>query len=306
MAYSEKSVIYSAADFANSGQVFRELSREDKPCPARLAVFGDPIAHSLSPQMHNAALEVQAHEFQYVRILVTTEELGHALTDLSEAGFIGVNLTIPHKQAALEFVDEITDQARLMGSINTIAVTDGKLQGHNTDGPGFVIAVQETLQLKLSDQRVLILGGGGGAGRAISVQCALEGCPQIYVANRTLEKAEILSEQVEESLGKIITPISLVPEALENALESVNLIVHATSLGMKESDPSPIPDGLLTRNHFVYDTVYSGGKSALIRQAEAAGAKNANGLSMLLQQGALAYEIWLKEPAPVEVMRKAL
>ncbi len=306
MAYSENSVVYPAADLANGGQIFRELTRDGSPYPARLAVFGDPVSHSLSPQMHNAALEAQAHEFQYVRILVTTEELGHALADLAEAGFIGTNLTIPHKQAAFEFVDEITDQSRLMGSINTIAVIGGKLHGHNTDGPGFAAALQETLQLKLHEQRVLILGGGGGAGRAISVQCALEGCPQIFVANRTLEKAEILSEQIEESLGKIITPISLIPEALENALSSVDLVVNATPLGMKESDLSPLPDGLLTREHYVYDTVYSGGKSALIRQAEAVGAKNANGLSMLLQQGAMAYKIWFDESAPLEIMKVAL
>jgi shikimate dehydrogenase len=121
-----------------------------------------------------------------------------------------------------------------------------------------------------------------------------------------LEKVEILSEEIEEKLGKMITPISLASEALRNALASVNLIVNATPLGMKATDPSPLLDGLLTKDHSVYDTVYGGLASALIRQAKAAGARNANGLSMLLHQGALAYEIWFHEQAPLETMRAAL
>ena len=298
--------VFSAADLANHGGIFHRLRLDGKLCPARLSVFGDPVAHSASPPMHNAALRACGHNLQYVRIRVTPEELSQALGNLGEAGFLGTNLTIPHKQAALDFIDEVSPEARLMGAINTVAVRSGRLHGFNTDGPGFAAAVKEEFGAELGTRRVLILGGGGGAGRAISVQCALEGSPEIFIANRTLEKAEILSEEIEESLGVNITPISLAAESLKNAVDCVDLIVNATPLGMTVNDPSPLNNGLLARRHFVYDTVYGAGTSALIRQAEAAGAQCANGLSMLLHQGALAYEIWFNEAAPLEIMREAL
>lgn len=298
--------VYCAEDLAQGGSIFRELMQDGERCPARLSVFGDPVAHSKSPQLHNAALSKREHALQYVRILVAPEELRQALENLAEADFLGTNLTIPHKQAALSLVDAISPEARLMQAINTVAVRDGKLHGFNTDGPGFAAAIQDEFKVELGSLRVLILGGGGGAGRAITVQCAIAGCPLVFVANRTVEKAELLSADIEQSLGKIITPISLVPEALKNSLECVDLIVNATSLGMKVSDPSPLPEGMLNKNHLIYDTVYSGGKGALQRQAIQSGARYANGLSMLLHQGALAYEIWLNEPAPLEIMRKAL
>ena len=299
-------LVYSPNDLADHGGIFRRLKQEGKACPARLSVFGDPVSHSASPPMHNAALRAGGHELQYVRIRVTPGELAQALGNLGEAGFLGTNLTIPHKQSALNFIDEISPEARLMGAINTVAVRDGRLHGFNTDGPGFAAAVREEFGTELGEHRVLVLGGGGGAGRAISVQCALSRCPEIFVANRTLEKAELLSQEIEESLGVNSTPIILTPEALKNAVACTDLIVNATPLGMTENDPSPLPKGLLTRHHFVYDTVYGTGTSALIRQSEAAGVKSANGLSMLLHQGALAYEIWFNEAAPLEIMREAL
>jgi len=298
--------VYCAEDLAQGGGIFRGLMLDGKPCPARLSVFGDPIAHSKSPQLHNAALSKREHGLQYVRIRVAPEELQQALENLAEADFLGTNLTIPHKQAALSLVEAISPEARLMQAINTVAVRDGKLHGFNTDGPGFAAAIHEEFGVELGSLRVLILGGGGGAGRAITVQCAIAGCPLVFVANRTVEKAELLSEDIEQSLGKVITPISLAPEALKNALACVDLIVNATPLGMKESDPSPLSEGLLNKNHLLYDSVYSGGETSLQRQALQSGARYVNGLSMLLHQGALAYEIWFNEPAPLETMRKAL
>jgi shikimate dehydrogenase len=298
--------VYCAEDLAKGGAIFRGLMLDEKPCPARLSVFGDPVAHSASPPMHNAALTEREKGLQYVRIRVTPEELQQALGYLAEAGFLGTNLTIPHKQAALSLVDAVSLEARLMGAINTVAVRDGKLHGFNTDGPGFAAAVKEEFGVELGTLRVLILGGGGGAGRAITVQCALSGCPAIFVANRTVEKAQLLSEEIEQTLEKFITPISLDPEALKNALSCVDLVVNATPLGMKADDHSPLPEGFLRAGHLVYDSVYSGGETALQRQSLQAGAPYANGLSMLLHQGALAYEIWFDEPAPLETMRAAL
>ena len=296
--------VYSVEDLSGGGELFRRLVPH-----AGLCVFGDPIAHSASPPMHNAALNDRGKPLQYVRIRVTSKELQAALGSLVGADFLGTNLTIPHKQEALKLVDVVSNEARLMGAINTVAVRGGKLHGFNTDGPGFAAAVREEFGVNPGSLRVLILGGAGGAGRAITVQCALEGCSKIIIANRASAKGDSLAQIIRAELGKEVESISMEPEALTKALGSVDLIVNATPLGMKESDASPLADVVardLRPDQFLYDTVYSGGTSALLGQALAAGARSANGLSMLLHQGALAYEIWFNEPAPLHTMREAL
>lgn len=293
--------VFPADGLTGGGDVFRRLTP-----PARLSVFGDPVAHSASPPMHNAALLSRGLPLQYVRIRVTPGELPEALRNLPTAGFLGTNLTIPHKQAALSLVDDASPEARLMGAINTVAVRDGKLHGYNTDGPGLAAAVREEFGISLGTLRILILGGTGGAGRAITVQCALEKCPTVIIANRNVEKGDILAKEIQDQLGIGITSIPLDSTLAAKALASVDLIINATPLGMKTGDPSPLPDGVLKKDHIVYDTVYVGGTTVLLRQAQEAGAKSANGLSMLLHQGAKAFEIWFNEPAPLEIMREAL
>ena len=296
--------VFSAADLAGDGDVFRRMSP-----PARLCVFGDPVAHSASPPMHNAALRNESQDLQYVRIKVAAEELPGALGNLASAGFLGASLTIPHKQAALPLMDEVTREAWIMGAVNTVQVISGKLLAHNTDGPGLSAAIQEEFGIPLGNLRVLILGGAGGAGRAITVQCALEGCPSITVANRNPSKGESLASEIRESLGKEVSSVSLDPEQLRSALSSVDLIINATPLGMKADDPSPLSDlsgGLLNSHHLVYDTVYSGGETALLKQARQVGARCAGGFSMLLHQGALQNSLWFGKPAPLEAMRTAL
>ena len=293
--------VFNASDLSNHGEVFRKLNP-----PARLSVFGDPIAHSASPPMQNAALRENGHAFQYVRILVGSRDLSQALADLPDAGFIGTNLTVPHKQAALVLVAKVSKEAQLMGAIITVAVQEGKLRGYNTDGPGFAAAIHDEFGTSLGDMRVMILGGAGGAGRAITVQCALAGCPGIVVANRTSGKADILATEIRTALGANVSAIPMLPENLRKTIPSVDLVVNATTLGMKATDPSPLPDKLLQGGQYVYDTVYGINSSALLRQADSAGAKKANGFSMLLHQGALAYEIWFGKPAPLETMRIGL
>lgn len=303
-ACGETPIVFAASDLADGGKVFRELDP-----PARLAVFGDPVAHSASPPMHNAALKARTLELQYVRIRVTPEELPQALRNLTAAGFLGASLTIPHKQAALPIMDEASLESRLMGAVNTVQVVDGKLHGHNTDGPGLSAAIREEFGIPLNELRVLILGGAGGAGRAVTVQCALEVCPGITVANRKTEKGDALASEIMTARGVKVDSIALSTlssEALQFAVANSDLIINATPLGMKANDPSPLPDGLLTAKHLVYDTVYSGGETALLKQAKMVGAKGAGGLSMLLHQGALQNSLWFGEPAPVEMMRKAL
>jgi len=293
--------VYGAADLAEGGEVFKKLSP-----PARLCIFGDPVAQSASPWIQNAALKARGLDLQYVRIRVTATELSDALLNLIPAGFLGASLTMPHKQAALPLMDQVDREARLMGAINTVVIRGDKLHGHNTDGPGFSAAVRESFAVPLSSLRVLILGGSGGAGRAITVQCALEGCPSITVANRNREKGDALSSEIREALGKELHSIPLSGNTLEKALSSSDLIINATPLGMKPGDPSPLPEGLIVPDHLVYDTIYSAGETPLLRQAREAGARCTNGFSMLLHQGVLQNALWFGEPVPVETMRQAL
>lgn len=293
--------VFASQDLTGVGEIFRKLNP-----PARLAVFGDPIAHSASPPMHNAALRERNHQLQYVRIRVTQDELPQALRNLTSAGILGASLTIPHKQASLPFMDQVSREAHLMGAINTVAVRNGKLHGYNTDGLGLSAAILEEFGIPLKERRVLILGGAGGAGRAITVQCALEGSPSVIITNRNKEKGDLLSQEIQEHVDFPISSIPMTTESLGLAMKSVDLIINATPLGMKSGDPSPLPEGLLTKDHLVYDTVYSGGETALLKQARSAGARCAGGFSMLLHQGALQNALWFGEAAPLETMRQAL
>lgn len=282
--------------------------------PAKLSVFGDPVAHSLSPAMHNAALEAAGLKMQYVRVHVKPEEAAEAFRALPGAGFIGTNVTIPHKAAALEACDETDDAARLMGAVNTIVIEGEKLIGLNTDGPGLVRALREEFYVDLKDMRVVLLGAGGGAGRAIAAQCALEGCDRLVLVNRTFDKAKQLAETLApyfksdrlQGADDRLIAIPWETGPLREQIARSELIINATSVGMKRTDPPLLPQSMLTANLLVFDTVYSSGKTRLLEDAEAVGARAANGLSMLLHQGALSFEAWFNRPAPLTAMKRAL
>src|SRR6266581_5317569 len=168
----------------------------DVDSPIRLGVLGDPVAHSLSPQMQSAALRACKIDMQYARFHIRTNELRSALRFLRELDFIGVNLTVPHKIAALKQIDEADETATRAGAINTIRVRDKKLIGSNTDGEGFLRAVRSELSVDVRDLRVMLIGAGGGSGRAIATQCALENCERLVLVNRTFEKAKALADQL--------------------------------------------------------------------------------------------------------------
>ena len=288
--------VFEAGQLIANDAVFRTLTP-----PARLSVFGDPVAHSKSPAFHNAALRTSGIEAQYVKIHVRPDECVAALRALPVAGFLGTNVTIPHKAAVLAEVDEANDYARRSKAVNTVVVDGQRLIGHNTDGPGLLRAIREEFSADVRDLRVMVLGAGGGAGRAIAVQCAMEGCQRLVLVNRTFKKAQALAVE----LGKA-EAIPHEESALRTHLAETDLIINASALGMKADDPLPIRAEWLRANLMIYDTVYATGDSLLVTAGRAAGARAANGLSMLLHQGALAFEIWFNRPAPLEVMRAAL
>lgn len=282
--------------------------------PARLSVFGDPVAHSRSPGFHNAALKACGIDAQYVKVHVRPDELASALRALPSAGFLGTNVTIPHKAGALATVDEADDYAQKSGAVNTVVVEGEKLIGFNTDGPGLMRAIREEFFVDLRDLRVLLLGAGGGAGRAIAVQCAMENCERLVLVNRTFEKAADLAAELAPFFrtDRLVGPIDrlqAIPheeQALREQLAHTDLVINASSVGMKRTDPSLISAGLLAPSLMIYDTVYASGDTRLIKDGRAAGARVANGLSMLLHQGALSFEIWFNRPAPLDAMRRAL
>ena len=285
-----------------------------EPFPIRLAVFGDPVAHSRSPQMHNAALEACGMAARYCRLHTRPEELPEALRLLPGAGFIGVNCTIPHKATTLDLVDVADEHARKIGVVNTVVVEGDRLLGFNTDGPGLLRAVQAEFGVDLRDLRVMVLGAGGGAGRAIAAQCAIENCERLVLVNRTFEKAQQLALELEPFFKgpRVFGPmrrLEAVPweeHHLAAQLTNIDLVINATSCGMKHTDPSVLPASILRANLLVYDTIYTAQNTPLMEDAQSVGARTANGKSMLLHQGALSFEIWFNRPAPVEVKRAAM
>jgi shikimate dehydrogenase len=294
-----------------------EIARDIDP-PIRLGVFGDPVAHSLSPQLQNAALRACDISAQYARFHIRANELRSALQFLRKLNFVGINVTVPHKIAAFTHIDELHESAARCGAVNTIRIdtaqTDQKLVGSNTDGEGFLRAIRSEFSVDVRDLRVLILGAGGGTGRAIAWQCALENCERLVLVNRTPDKGKALMEHLRPFFSgpRVLGPaarlelLSWDERSMRAQLSEVDLIVNATPLGMNRSDPAPLPARLIAPHHMVFDCVYEPAKTALLLAAEQAGARGANGLSMLLYQGALSFSTWFDRDAPIDVMRAAL
>ena len=291
-----------------SDLVDRETLDQGTQKPARLAVLGYPVAHSASPAMHQAALDAEGMEMRYIRLEVLPGELKEAFNRMSELGFIGCNVTVPHKLEAMECCDTLSDEAKAIGVVNTVTFSPegGKISGHNTDGPGLERAIREDFQAELSELRVAIVGVGGGAGKAIATQCARLGCPQLWLINRTVEKAQNLSNHLSQiSKTKMLALANDAPN-LEQALGQADLIINATSLGMKADDPLPVPATCLKTSHMVYDAIYKPSETALLKEAHSRQASTSNGFSMLLHQGVLAYEHWFPGQSPTDQMKQGL
>jgi shikimate dehydrogenase len=300
---------YTLADLENWSRTAGDIDP-----PLLLGVFGDPVAHSLSPQMQNAALRACEIGMQYARFHIRANELRSALRFLRDLDFIGINLTVPHKIAAFTQIDEADESASRVGAVNTIRVRDKKLIGSNTDGEGFLRAVRNEFSVDVRDLRVMLIGAGGGTGHAVAWQCALENCERLVLVNRTHEKAQKLAEQLRPYFAgpRVLGPaarleaIAWEEPVLRAQLSDIDLIVNATPLGMNPSDPTPIPARLLAPHHIVFDCVYGPSKTSFLRAADEAGGRGANGLSMLVHQGTLSFSIWFDREAPIGAMRKAL
>jgi shikimate dehydrogenase len=269
-----------------------------------LGVIGHPIGHSLSPRMHNAAFAHDGADYVYVAMDVAPRSLTAAVEGLRALGFIGFNVTMPHKEAILPLMDELDETARLAGAVNTVVLAEERLFGLNTDGSGFVEACREA-GISLSGRRALILGAGGAAA-AIAVAVLGEGASRLYVVNRTVERAEELRARLSGVACGAEVSAHPFDEAGEIAAEA-EIFVNATYLGMKEKDPLPVPVETLTAEKVVCDAVYFVGReTALVRRARKMGARTVSGGRMLLYQGVQAQRIWTGREPYVGVMSDAL
>jgi len=300
--------VYTLPDLQNWGETTRGIK-----LPIRLGVIGDPVEHSLSPSMQNAALHECGIEMQYARLHLTAKELDKGIEQICENEFVGFNLTLPHKERALSLMDEVEDDAKRAGAINTVAIRDQKRIGFNTDGVGFSRAIRETFSVDLRDLRVLVLGAGGSA-RAIAFECARQNCERLVIANRTRAKADSLVQNLQSFFTgpRVLGPVARLQaigwddSEMRMQLGHTDLLVNATPIGLQGGERSPVPAHLLAPHQMVFDTTYRASRSALLTAAAEVGARGSNGLSMLLHQGARAFELWFSREAPIEVMRAAL
>jgi shikimate dehydrogenase len=267
----------------------------------RLAVLGDPVEHSLSPVMQNAALASLHLPCSYGRRPVTAAQLSSEFTYLKEHDYIGWNLTLPHKIAALSLVDALDPVAERLKAVNTVVHQSGRLVGFNTDGLGFQQAVDEAFGLDLNATRVAVLGAGGGAGAAVSRYLAMSGAKQLFLVNRTIQKVSHLRDELANQAAVEV----LAWKQLAEAFSRSDLVINATTLGL-DGQPIDWPGHWLTTQHRLFDLVYRAKPTPFVAWGREHGAMAEDGLLMLLYQGAESFEIWFGRPAPLTIMRSAL
>ncbi|MDO8684612.1 MAG: shikimate dehydrogenase [Armatimonadota bacterium] len=269
-----------------------------------LGVFGHPVVHSLSPAMHNAALEELGLNCVYLPFDVDPAHLEQAVHAIRALGAIGVNVTIPHKEKVIPFLDEVSPQARLIGSVNTISNKDGRLLGESTDGEGFLQALK-AVGTNVKGKRAVVIGAGGSS-RAVTYALVSHGA-SVTVANRTLERGEELARSINEiTSSDDAHAVSLAPEELKEAIEGADILVNSASMGMwPDVDFTPCPEELLHPGLLVYDLVYNPLHTKLLQAAERVGAATISGIKMLVYQGAISFKIWTGRDPSVDVMESA-
>ncbi|GFO57146.1 shikimate dehydrogenase (NADP(+)) [Geomonas sp. Red276] len=269
-------------------------------------IIGFPIAHSLSPVMHNAAFAELGLDWCFVPFPVHPDRLAEAVAGLSALGVAGFNVTIPHKVAVMPLLDEISDEARLIGAVNTVVVREGRMTGHNTDGIGLVAALREKLAFSPAGRSVLVVGAGG-AGRSAVASLALSGAARVEIANRSVEKGSDLCRSLAPHLsGCSLAAVSLDRLSDPGYLASFDLLVNTTSVGMKEDSLPGLALAGLPEGFAVYDMVYAPPVTPLMREAVRHGVPSANGLGMLVAQGEAAFYLWTGVHPPKGCMERAL
>lgn len=265
------------------------------------AVIGDPISHSYSPLMHNTALQTCMLNGVYAAFHVIPTQLEQAIAGIRALGIGGVNVTIPHKERVMAYLDEIDEHAKVIGAVNTIVQRHGKLYGYNTDGLGYVRSLKGDMQVHIPSARIVIIGAGGAA-RSIVHALLLEGCREIMISNRTLARAQALADDLSIFANRKVTALSAVQAVDPRA---VDIVIQTTSVGMHpHAHVMPLAKEWLQPHMIVSDIVYNPLETELLKAAREAGCRTHNGLGMLAYQGAIAFEMWTGQPAPIESMRQ--
>jgi shikimate dehydrogenase len=269
-------------------------------------ILGYPVTHSVSPQMHNAAYAKLGLNYCYLPISVKPKDLERVLEGIRILSFAGVNVTIPHKEAVVTHLDEVTKIARLIGAVNVILIQEGRLIGYNTDGPGFIDSLREDAGFEVAGKFAVVLGAGGGA-KSVAMMLAQDGVKKLVISDLIYEKAENLCEYINSHFG--IAPYACPAKSneLRKLIGSCDLLVNATPVGMHpKMNECPIEDDcIIPGSAVVYDLVYNPLETKLLKLAKKNGAKAVSGIGMLIRQGALAFSLFTEQEAPVILMKEA-
>ncbi len=270
-----------------------------------IGIIGNPIRHSLSPIMQNAAFAASLLDYVYVPFDVKPENLEQAVIGLKALGVCGFNVTIPHKTAIIPFLNRLDESAESAGAVNTVKLTGTALTGYNTDGDGMVDSLSKDLEFSPGTEPILVIGAGGAARGAIAALCR-SGAKKILICNRTLENARAVKLDMNIRYPETSIEVVSQNQVSKECLGSTCLLLNTTSLGMNGERIEDINLASLPENTKVYDMVYSHSGTPLVIEASALGLRAVNGIGMLIAQGERAFEIWTGQKPPEGVMRKAL
>ena len=270
-----------------------------------VGVIGDPVEHSCSPQMHNAAFKELGMDYVYVPFHVKPEHLKSAIDGFKALNVAGINVTLPHKKAVLPMMDSISEEAELIGAVNTLIFKDGLVEGHNTDARGFIASLKEAGISSLKGKKAIVLGAGGGA-QAVVVGLALEGVDRIIIANRTKEKAVDLARSLSNKTMVMMEGISLDDNALRDYVSESDILISTITASMDTRIQSVVDPSWFHKELIVCDIVYIPPETNLLKAAVEHGLKTIGGMGMLVHQGAISFQLWTGVKPPIETMRQAL
>jgi len=273
-----------------------------------LGLLGYPVEHSCSPLLHNTLSSIMGIDVVYVPLPTVPGKLGDVVKALKSCGFIGVNVTIPFKGDILRYVDECSDDVKLMGSANTLTFRDNRIIASNTDAAGFVLSFRRQAGCDFYGKKVVVLGAGGTS-RALSMKIAAEGASEIRIVNRTPEKARSIAERINKHFGTMRTSVEAVDYVRaeeEKIFEKCDILINTTPAGMyPRIDECPLNPGIkLRKDQVIYDVIYNPAVTKLMRRGMECGCKTLNGSGMLFYQGVLSFETWMNVSIPREILDK--
>lgn len=269
-----------------------------------LGIFGYPVEHTMSPLIQNQAIIAKGLDMVYLPFEVRPDDLKKAVEAIRALGLLGVNITIPHKEAVIPLLDEVSEEALLSGAVNTVVNRKGILTGYNTDGEGYVKSLTRDTNFELEGKNILILGAGGAA-RGILASIVKERPEKVIISNRTFSRALRLVEEFRDKFQETyLIAADLSFDTLKRYMEGIHLLINTTSMGMDGKNSVELPLNLLPGDAVVSDIVYKPLNTAIIKKAESLKLKTHKGLAMLLEQGALSFKIWTGVEPPLNMMKE--